>query len=83
MSASAASAAAVRRALSVRVGATLLGGPTLSLTPPRKWAPDTPTCEVCAVGFSLARRRHHCRICGSCVCGACSAHNVPMVEGQP
>ena len=54
--------AVLRRAMSVRVGGTLMGGPTLSVTPPRKWAPDSPACEGCAKEFSLTRRRHHCRI---------------------
>ena len=37
------------RTLSVRVGGTLSGGgPTLSITPPKAWAPDTPDCEVSA-----------------------------------
>ncbi|KAH8098253.1 hypothetical protein JL720_1188 [Aureococcus anophagefferens] len=38
------------------------------------WVPDedTPSCQLCEVPFTLTRRRHHCRKCGSCVCGPCS-----------
>lgn len=39
-----------------------------------KWVPDAeaPRCSVCDTGFTAVRRRHHCRLCGSVVCGACS-----------
>ncbi|CDW52866.1 FYVE domain containing protein [Trichuris trichiura] len=29
-------------------------------------------CAFCDVPFSLARRRHHCRLCGSVMCASCS-----------
>jgi len=29
-------------------------------------------CPTCARGFNLARRKHHCRLCGSVMCKDCS-----------
>lgn len=29
-------------------------------------------CPYCAKSFTFARRRHHCRICGSILCNSCS-----------
>ncbi|XP_060520267.1 rabenosyn-5 [Cylas formicarius] len=29
-------------------------------------------CPSCAVSFNIARRQHHCRLCGSIMCGSCS-----------
>ena len=41
---------------------------------PAIWVPDgkTDTCMRCGRTFSWRRRRHHCRLCGRCVCGICS-----------
>jgi len=38
------------------------------------WTPDrhAPHCSVCKVAFSVLKRRHHCRSCGSIVCDNCS-----------
>uniref|UniRef100_A0A1I8IX93 FYVE-type domain-containing protein n=1 Tax=Macrostomum lignano TaxID=282301 RepID=A0A1I8IX93_9PLAT len=39
------------------------------------WAPDVdvPLCPHCGLRFlPLARRRHHCRLCGAVLCAACS-----------
>ncbi|OQR97223.1 hypothetical protein ACHHYP_12331 [Achlya hypogyna] len=33
---------------------------------------DRRTCKGCAKGFTLTRRRHHCRVCGDIVCGGCT-----------
>eukprot|EP00756_Hemistasia_phaeocysticola_P063965 Hpha_TRINITY_DN7429_c0_g1::TRINITY_DN7429_c0_g1_i1::g.95882::m.95882 len=45
------------------------------------WVPDSVSdlCAVCESLFSLTRRRHHCRGCGRCICGACSRarHALP------
>ena len=30
-------------------------------------------CPSCAKSFNIARRKHHCRLCGSIMCGDCSA----------
>ncbi len=29
-------------------------------------------CPTCARGFNVARRKHHCRLCGCVMCGDCS-----------
>ena len=41
------------------------------------WEPDTDAdvCNLCQVRFTTFKRRHHCRHCGACVCGMCSAFN--------
>jgi len=41
---------------------------------PAVWIPDgkTTSCMRCGRMFSWRRRRHHCRLCGLCVCAACS-----------
>lgn len=41
---------------------------------PAIWVPDgkTDTCMRCGRAFNWRRRRHHCRLCGRCVCGTCS-----------
>jgi len=46
------------------------------------WTPDheATTCEVCARGFGIFLRRHHCRLCGNCVCGACSRDRQPLPQ---
>lgn len=38
------------------------------------WVPDSkaPNCMRCHELFQVLRRRHHCRLCGSVVCWACS-----------
>jgi hypothetical protein len=47
----------------------------ISCRPP--WTSDTvKRCESCVTRFSLIVRRHHCRYCGSLVCGACSQHEA-------
>ena len=48
----------------------------------RKWVPDdaSKTCLLCGKGFSLTRRRHHCRACGNLLCAMCSEHKVVIVD---
>lgn len=43
-------------------------------TPP-VWVPDhkAPTCMRCGNKFGWLVRRHHCRLCGRCVCSTCSS----------
>lgn len=44
------------------------------------WQPNNTakTCMICDKAWSLTRRRHHCRMCGSLVCGACSSHKIKL-----
>lgn len=44
------------------------------------WVPDNdaPRCMACQAGFTVVRRRHHCRNCGKVFCGRCSSNNVPL-----
>jgi hypothetical protein len=44
------------------------------------WVPDEEGagCSICHAEFSLTRRRHHCRKCGSLVCGSCSDHFISL-----
>jgi len=46
--------------------------PDVSFRPP--WQPDNSTekCSKCASGFSLLKRRHHCRHCGRVFCQKCT-----------
>ncbi|KAF9016975.1 hypothetical protein BDZ89DRAFT_1165968 [Hymenopellis radicata] len=41
---------------------------------PAIWIPDekAETCMRCGRSFGWRRRRHHCRLCGRCVCALCS-----------
>jgi len=41
---------------------------------PPIWIPDSKTasCMRCGRMFGWRRRRHHCRLCGRCICAACS-----------
>ncbi len=41
---------------------------------PAVWIPDgkTESCMRCGRSFNWRRRRHHCRLCGRCVCASCS-----------
>ena len=41
--------------------------------PRDQWTPNSAAtaCEVCAKGFGMLRRKHHCRQCGKLVCKAC------------
>ncbi|KAF8586112.1 hypothetical protein K439DRAFT_1646365 [Ramaria rubella] len=41
---------------------------------PAIWVPDSKTesCMRCGARFGWRRRRHHCRLCGRCVCADCS-----------
>lgn len=42
--------------------------------PAALWVPDSvaENCSVCSTTFTMLFRRHHCRRCGSVVCGYCS-----------
>lgn len=42
---------------------------------------ESECCRVCFAMFTkLSRRRHHCRVCGELVCGACSQDQVSLTD---
>lgn len=47
----------------------------------QKLTTNTSECERCSKKFSTFMRRHHCRLCGYCVCHACSNKKI-LVEGK-
>lgn len=53
---------------------------------PEPWVGDRAVteCAACRLGFTLIRRRHHCRYCGLIFCGKCSASKawVPSCKTQ-
>lgn len=42
------------------------------------WQPNTENCVVCKKKFTLVLRRHHCRLCGQCVCNGCSPNKLRL-----
>ena len=40
------------------------------------WLPEDTVklCPSCARSFNIARRKHHCRLCGCVMCADCSDH---------
>eukprot|EP00467_Chlorarachnion_reptans_P011164 CAMPEP_0114498418 /NCGR_PEP_ID=MMETSP0109-20121206/6866_1 /TAXON_ID=29199 /ORGANISM="Chlorarachnion reptans, Strain CCCM449" /LENGTH=1735 /DNA_ID=CAMNT_0001675903 /DNA_START=52 /DNA_END=5259 /DNA_ORIENTATION=- len=44
------------------------------------WVPDdaVSNCGLCKKGFSIFRRKHHCRMCGQIFCGGCSEGKVKL-----
>ncbi|XP_062538288.1 protein RUFY3-like [Armigeres subalbatus] len=47
------------------------------------WTPDkgVSNCKSCSKEFSMTRRKHHCRCCGSIFCSSCSEH-VAVIPGE-
>lgn len=47
------------------------------------WEEDTPNCSICRarLGKRFFKFRHHCRMCGKCVCASCSPSCI-LVEGE-
>ncbi|KAF6765892.1 FYVE zinc finger-domain-containing protein [Ephemerocybe angulata] len=54
------------------------------LLPKHLWKPDSNAsmCDnlYCRVSYGLFERRHHCRKCGGCFCGACSSRTTPLLD---
>ena len=50
-----------------------------------EWQSDAAAdaCTACAAPFTLTRRRHHCRRCGTVVCDECSTRRVAVGGGKP
>merc|ERR1719329_1038850 len=73
-------------------GGSLVGGsrtPTGDRTPTTgqpagavgvAWEADRPNCGACGSAFKNGPlvRKHHCRICGRCVCGSCSQSKIVL-----
>ncbi|KAI9337819.1 Dbl homology domain-containing protein [Obelidium mucronatum] len=51
------------------------------------WLPNkfSNECMICKAVFTLLSRKHHCRMCGSIVCGTCSQHTftIPGIKSKP
>ena len=49
---------------------------------PAIWIPDekTSSCMRCGRSFGWRRRRHHCRLCGRCICASCSGRVSPYTS---
>ncbi|KAG8829352.1 hypothetical protein FRC17_006716, partial [Serendipita sp. 399] len=52
---------------------------------PAIWVPDSKTdsCMRCGGVFGWRRRRHHCRLCGKCVCANCSSKTFFITSKEP
>ena len=48
------------------------------------WADDkqVTSCRQCGQGFSVARRKHHCRQCGMIYCNACSDNQMVLAASS-
>lgn len=56
------------------------GSASAAIAPLVRWVADDAhaTCQGCGVEWGVFRRRHHCRACGSLVCGdCCPKQSVP------
>mmetsp|Transcript_18088 Transcript_18088/g.13130 ORF Transcript_18088/g.13130 Transcript_18088/m.13130 type:complete len:223 (+) Transcript_18088:325-993(+) len=46
-----------------------------------KWTdPEADFCFICETKFSILKRQHHCRKCGTAVCHTCSNYFVPLFD---
>ncbi|XP_055327435.1 zinc finger FYVE domain-containing protein 9-like isoform X2 [Paramacrobiotus metropolitanus] len=45
-----------------------------------EWVPDefAPICMLCGLRFTLVKRRHHCRACGSVICASCGNYRAKL-----
>ncbi|CAH0488211.1 unnamed protein product [Peronospora farinosa] len=56
---------------------SLCAGPRSKTAFPPRWK-QSRMCHVCACGFTLVKRRHHCRNCGHSVCYQHSTNRVSL-----
>ena len=51
--------------------------------PRHQWTLDhaQSNCTACQLPFTLCRRRHHCRWCGSLFCSPCTPHLIDAEDG--
>ena len=58
--------------------------PQVRPPPAAQWVPDCEAelCQMCEVGFTVTRWRHHCRNCGGVFCDLCSQGRV-LLTGYP
>ncbi|KAI0094987.1 hypothetical protein BDY19DRAFT_915766 [Irpex rosettiformis] len=51
---------------------------------PAVWVPDGKTegCMRCGRTFGWKRRRHHCRLCGRCICAQCSTKTFFIIDSS-
>lgn len=49
-----------------------------------KWEDDTSVvnCNACTAGFTITRRKHHCRACGKIFCNECTPFRAPLPKLQ-
>lgn len=61
-----------------RVSAQAMGMEADSLCRRSHWVPKSSRtkCSNCARLFKLFNKKHHCRLCGEVVCGACSTKRI-------
>lgn len=64
------------------VEALYCGGNHMACTVLHSWVPDREAnhCMLCNVGFTMVRRRHHCRKCGGIYCGNCTSEKFPLLD---
>lgn len=52
-----------------------------------EWQPDSSSarCTICALEFTIFKRRHHCRACLRLVCAKCSSNEIRLglLDGKP
>lgn len=46
----------------------------------RDWKRNSKMCGLCAVGYGLFRREHHCRVCSNSVCFYCCRGKTMVLE---
>ena len=54
--------------------------PLIPLTPPRTADKSAAACMCCSEKFTFINRKHHCRHCGSTVCGDCSNGRAVVLD---